>query len=105
MTDVTRTDAPETRSGTEGDGGGGRDGVLGGSAGGGDDRGRGGLAPAIGFVGGLRWLWTQLTSMRTALVLLFALAVAAVPGSLIPQRDVSPIRVSDFIDQHPTRRP
>ena len=67
--------------------------------------GAGGLAPALGFVGGLRWLWTQLTSMRTALVLLFALAVAAVPGSLIPQRDVSPIRVSDFIDQHPTLGP
>jgi cytochrome c biogenesis protein len=122
MTDVSQTDAPETRSetpadtrsgtdlpdtlaGTDGDGGGGRDGMLGGSAGGGDDRGRGGLAPAIGVVGGLRWLWTQLTSMRTALVLLFALAVAAVPGSLIPQRDVSPIRVSDFIDQHPTLGP
>ena len=43
--------------------------------------------------------------MRTALVLLFALAVAAVPGSLIPQRDVSPIRVSDFIADHPTLGP
>ena len=43
--------------------------------------------------------------MRTALVLLFALAVAAVPGSLIPQRDVSPIRVSDFITEHPTLGP
>ncbi|HYI54452.1 MAG TPA: cytochrome c biogenesis protein ResB [Microlunatus sp.] len=71
---------------------------------GGDDHGPG-LAPALGFLGGLRWLWTQLTSMRTALVLLFALAVAAVPGSLIPQRDVSPIRVSDFITQHPTLGP
>ncbi|HEY5785444.1 MAG TPA: cytochrome c biogenesis protein ResB [Microlunatus sp.] len=101
---MTQTDAPETMSGPDG-GGGGRDGVLGGSAGGGDDRGTGGLAPALGFLGGLRWLWTQLTSMRTALVLLFALAVAAVPGSLIPQRDVSPIRVSDFITQHPTLGP
>lgn len=64
-----------------------------------------GLAPALGFVGLLRWLWTQLTSMRTALVLLFTLAVAAVPGSLIPQRNVSPIRVSDFIEQHPTLGP
>ena len=38
----------------------------------------------------LRFLWTQLTSMRTALVLLFALAIAAIPGSLganvLPQR-------------------
>ncbi|GAA3718760.1 cytochrome c biogenesis protein ResB [Microlunatus aurantiacus] len=60
-----------------------------------------GRAPALGVRGTLRWLWTQLTSMRTALVLLFALAVAAVPGSLVPQRDVSPIRVSDFIAQNP----
>ena len=73
-------------------------------AGGPGKRGKG-LAPALGLVGLLRWLWTQLTSMRTALVLLFALAVAAVPGSLIPQRKVSPIRVSDFIDQHPTLGP
>ena len=34
-------------------------------------------APAVGVPGGLRFLWTQLTSMRTALALLFALAVAA----------------------------
>ena len=60
-----------------------------------------GRAPTLGVRGTLRWLWTQLTSMRTALVLLFALAVAAVPGSLVPQRDVSPIRVSDFIAQNP----
>nr|WP_232506091.1 cytochrome c biogenesis protein ResB [Microlunatus flavus] len=43
--------------------------------------------------------------MRTALVLLFALAVAAVPGSLIPQRHISPVRVSDFLTQHPTLGP
>lgn len=55
----------------------------------------------LGLRGTLRWLWTQLSSMRTALVLLFALAVAAVPGSLVPQRDVSPIRVSDFIAANP----
>ncbi|MFT4166804.1 MAG: cytochrome c biogenesis protein ResB [Microlunatus sp.] len=85
--------AAETQTGTNGQG-----------AGSGSDKGKG-LAPALGFVGLLRWLWTQLTSMRTALVLLFALAVAAVPGSLIPQRNVSPIRVSDFIEQHPTLGP
>src|SRR4051794_1891207 len=61
--------------------------------------------PRLGWRGTLRFLWTQLTSMRTALVLLFALAVAAVPGSLIPQRRISPIRVSDFIAQHPTLGP
>ena len=47
-----------------------------------------------------RFVWTQLTSMRTALVLLFTLAVAAIPGSLIPQRKVTPVAVSDFIRQH-----
>jgi cytochrome c biogenesis protein len=61
--------------------------------------------PRLGWRGGLRFLWTQLTSMRTALVLLFALAVAAIPGSLIPQRKVSPIRVDDFLTQHPTLGP
>jgi cytochrome c biogenesis protein len=61
--------------------------------------------PALGPGGALRYLWTQLTSMRTALVLLFALALAAVPGSLVPQRKVSPIGVSDFIRDHPTLGP
>ena len=32
----------------------------------------------------LRWGWAQLTSMRTALVLLFALALAAIPALLTP---------------------
>ena len=31
-----------------------------------------------------RWAWRQLTSMRTALVLLLLLALAAIPGSVIP---------------------
>ena len=57
--------------------------------------------PALGLGGALRFLWTQLTSMRTALVLLFALALAAIPGSLVPQRKVSPVAVSDFIREHP----
>jgi len=61
--------------------------------------------PRLGLRGTLRFLWAQLTSMRTALVLLFALAVAAIPGSLIPQRHISPIRVDDFIAQHPTLGP
>ncbi len=49
----------------------------------------------------LRMLWTQLTSMRTALILLFILALAAIPGSFIPQRPANPIRVSDFIAENP----
>lgn len=62
-------------------------------------------APSLGLGGSLRFVWTQLTSMRTALVLLFALAVAAIPGSLVPQRKVSPVRVSDFIRDNPTIGP
>jgi cytochrome c biogenesis protein len=61
--------------------------------------------PRLGWRGGLRYLWTQLTSMRTALVLLFALALAAIPGSLVPQRRISPVRVTDFINEHPTLGP
>ena len=49
----------------------------------------------------LRWLWTQLTSMRTALVLLLALALAAIPGSLLPQKPTSPVRVREFIANNP----
>src|SRR6476469_5364318 len=62
-------------------------------------------APAIGWRGGLRFVWTQVTSMRTALVLLFLLALAAIPGSLVPQRRISPIRVDDFITAHPVLGP
>ena len=54
--------------------------------------------PAVEFV---RWAWGQLTSMRTALVLLFLLALAAIPGSMIPQTTVSPISVLDFKREHP----
>jgi len=48
-----------------------------------------------------RWAWRQLTSMRVALLLLFLLAVAAVPGSLVPQRAVDPVTVADFRREHP----
>jgi cytochrome c biogenesis protein len=62
-------------------------------------------ASQLGWRGGFRFVWTQLTSMRTALVLLFALALAAIPGSLIPQRSISPVRVSDFVRANPTLGP
>jgi cytochrome c biogenesis protein len=58
-------------------------------------------APDIGTVGMLRWAWRQLTSMRTALILLFLLALGAVPGSLIPQQPIDPLKVSDFTAAHP----
>lgn len=49
----------------------------------------------------LRLFWVQLTSMRTALLLLLTLAVVAIPGSLLPQRPVAPIRVSDWKAANP----
>ncbi len=57
--------------------------------------------PALGPLGMLRWAWTQLTSMRTALFLLLLLAVAAVPGSLFPQRPANPFVVTQYIKDHP----
>ncbi|WCC80241.1 cytochrome c biogenesis protein ResB [Cutibacterium equinum] len=61
-------------------------------------RGGGGL----GLRASLRWVWGQLTSMRTALILLFLLALAAIPGSMVPQSASSAIQVSDFAANHPT---
>lgn len=49
--------------------------------------------------------WRQLTSMRTALVLLFMLALAAVPGSLVPQQGVNPGQVARFEQTHPALTP
>jgi cytochrome c biogenesis protein len=51
-----------------------------------------------------RW-WRQLTSMRTALLLLFLLAIASVPGSLLPQRPLNPPKVAEFLDAHTTLGP
>ena len=51
----------------------------------------------IGVVGWLRWAWRTLTSMRTALVLLFLLALASVPGSLLPQRGTDPVKVTQYL--------
>ena len=52
-----------------------------------------------------RWIWRQLTSMRTALFLLLLLALAAVPGSLIPQRGVDPQKVEVYFLNHPSSAP
>ncbi len=58
-------------------------------------------APAdIGFVGMLRWAWRQLTTMRAALILLLVLALAAIPGSLLPQRIQDPGTVARFIEEN-----
>jgi cytochrome c biogenesis protein len=52
-----------------------------------------------------RWFWRQLTSMRTALMLLLLLAIAAVPGSLYPQRGVDARAVEQYFIDHPTSAP
>lgn len=49
--------------------------------------------------------WRQLTSMRTALVLLFLLALAAIPGSVLPQRSVSIEQVGRYFAAHPELAP
>ncbi|HWU20771.1 MAG TPA: cytochrome c biogenesis protein ResB, partial [Nocardioides sp.] len=49
----------------------------------------------------LRWGWRQLTSMRTAIVLLLLLALAAVPGSVIPQSGVNQQAVTRWQTDHP----
>jgi cytochrome c biogenesis protein len=43
--------------------------------------------------------------MRVALILLFLLALASVPGSIFPQRGTSPLRVSEFLKDNPTTGP
>ena len=49
--------------------------------------------------------WRWLTSMRTALILLFLLAVAAIPGSLLPQRNLNVDKVRDYYAAHPKLAP
>jgi cytochrome c biogenesis protein len=58
-----------------------------------------------GLVWTARRAWRQLTSMRTALVLLFLLAVAAVPGSILPQRNVQVENVNAYLRTHPSTGP
>jgi cytochrome c biogenesis protein len=48
-----------------------------------------------------RRLWRQLTSMRTALLLLTLLALAAIPGTFIPQTGLDPVKVNNFLAAHP----
>ncbi|TFB17122.1 cytochrome c biogenesis protein ResB [Microbacterium sp. 3H14] len=57
--------------------------------------------PRLGFVGWLRWGWRQLTSMRTALILLLVLAIAAIPGSIFPQRMADPNGVTQWERDNP----
>src|SRR5690349_2663015 len=53
----------------------------------------------------IRNTWRTLTSMGTALVLLFLLALAAIPGALLPQRSLNESKVDEYLGQHPTIGP
>ncbi|ANZ24213.1 cytochrome c biogenesis protein ResB [Rhodococcus aetherivorans] len=53
----------------------------------------------------VRNTWRGLTSMRTALVLLFLLALAAIPGALLPQRSLNSGKVDEYIAARPTLGP
>lgn len=53
----------------------------------------------------VRNTWRGLTSMRTALVLLFLLALAAIPGALLPQRSLNTQKVEQYIADRPTLGP
>ena len=57
--------------------------------------------PELGFLALIRYAWRQLTSMRTALILLMLMGIAAIPGSLIPQRITNAIAVRDFFAANP----
>lgn len=61
--------------------------------------------PTLGVTGYLRFFWRQLTSMRTALLLLLLLALAAVPGSLVPQRSSNPNGVIQYFKEKPDLAP
>jgi cytochrome c biogenesis protein len=53
----------------------------------------------------LKWAWRQLTSMRIALILLFLLALASVPGSILPQEGADPASVQQYFTSHPALAP
>ena len=53
----------------------------------------------------LRWTWRQLTSMRTALILLLLLALGAIPGSVIPQSGVDALKTQNWQAAHPHLTP
>ncbi|MEI2764979.1 MAG: cytochrome c biogenesis protein ResB [Dermatophilaceae bacterium] len=57
--------------------------------------------PRLGPLGWARWTWRSLTSMRTALFLLLLLSIAAVPGSVFPQRATDAGRVADYLAANP----
>ena len=60
---------------------------------------------AFGLADWLKWVWRQLTSMRIALILLFLLALASVPGSMLPQQGGNPSGVQQYYTSHPALAP
>lgn len=58
------------------------------------------LAPRA-LAGKVRNTWRSLTSMGTALVLLFLLALGAIPGALLPQRSLNAGKVDEYLHTHP----
>ncbi|GAA2005436.1 cytochrome c biogenesis protein ResB [Nakamurella flavida] len=64
--------------------------------------GQGPVRAALAF---LRNTWRQLTSMRTALVLLFLLALASLPGALLPQWSLNAAKTQTYINTYPTLGP
>lgn len=57
------------------------------------------------WIAQLARVWRDLTSMRVALVLLFLLALAALPGALLPQRSLNAAKVDAYIAEYPTWGP
>ncbi len=53
------------------------------------------------LAGRVRNTWRSLTSMGTALVLLFLLALGAIPGALLPQRSLNAGKVEEYLHTHP----
>ncbi|GAA2521753.1 cytochrome c biogenesis protein ResB [Rarobacter incanus] len=61
------------------------------------------VVAGIGVRGWLRFIWRQLTSMSVALMLLMLLAIAAIPGSVIPQKMSNPQGYARYIEANPDR--
>ncbi len=66
---------------------------------------RAGKGRLAGVGTGLRNAWRSLTSMRTALILLFLLALAALPGALLPQRSLNEVLVEQYFADYPAIAP
>jgi cytochrome c biogenesis protein len=67
---------------------------------------RAGRSAGGSVLSSLRWAWYSLTSMRTALILLFLLALGAVPGSILPQRGgTDSVKVPQYFAAHPHLAP